>query len=114
MIRSESFRAGLRRSYLDRRPVVNQPTVFLESLRSNEISHLPKTFGVKIEHDVCANVRRCSESYPDKINAPAHGRFSTQRASSLSRGGEVALYGYVVVQNSNHLKALSISDFTGG
>jgi hypothetical protein len=33
---TESFRAGLRRSYLSRRPVSGQPLSFLESLRLNE------------------------------------------------------------------------------
>jgi len=35
-MQSESFRAGLRRSYLSRRPVVSQPPSFRESLRLND------------------------------------------------------------------------------
>jgi hypothetical protein len=48
------FRAGLRRSYLSRRPVAGQPPLFLESLRLNES---PQSFRLKIEHGVCASVR---------------------------------------------------------
>lgn len=47
MLLGTEFRAGLRRSHLDRVPAVSQPTCFLESTRSNV---LPFTFHVWSRH----------------------------------------------------------------
>ena len=53
MMRIESFRAGLRRSHLDRAPVVSQPPSFLESVRS---SH-PDTLQVLLASTLGASAR---------------------------------------------------------
>ena len=48
-----------------------------------------------------------------ETNAHAKSMFSRQRAASRCCRGAVALYGYVLVLNSNQLKALGISGITG-
>jgi hypothetical protein len=78
---------GLRCSYLDRMPIVSRATRYLESIRS-DVS-FPHTFGFKIEHDTCANVRSCFTVPKAEITASLLTcRFSGQRSASRCRAGQ--------------------------
>ena len=114
MLSARYLRFGLRRSYLSRRPVASRAARISESLRLDAVYISPKTFGLKIERVVRANVRGSLTGHSGETNAHAKSMFSRQRAASRCCRGAVALYGYVLVQISNQLKALGISGITAG
>ena len=58
-------------------------------IRRNENFHLPKLFGVKIEHGICVSVRRCRTVSTHKTGAlnrvlRATGRYSMRRLGKIA------------------------------
>lgn len=106
---AESFRAGLRRSYLSRRPVAGQPISFQESLRLNAVYISPTTFRVTAHSRPPVQGNELSISQKQGLCIRNRGSrasvFSGQRsASRCGVGGEFAFASLLPLRPGPNLK----------